>query len=221
MNDDHDLDRRLGDAFTSRAAGMRVSPPDLDELIDRGQQKTRRMLVGGTLGILVIGAAGISVLAGADEAAPSDALLDSLPPAEQTASTTVVLPQATWSCVGPLGTSAGGDVAFYESCTPDGSWSPYAPTTTTIEATVTTVAVPCTIPGCEFQDGEETTSPYNVQPGDYPMLIAERFCTTIDALVAANRWSGPEDFPFPGVVMLIPATGCSAVPATTTTSIPG
>ncbi len=252
MTDDNDFDRRLDAAFASRAGGVHLTPPDIDELFSRGQQRTRRTLVAGSLGVLAIGAVGIFVFANAGGSTPQDALTESLPPVEQMASTTVSLDRTAWSCVGPMGTSEDGAVAFFESCTPGGSWSPYAPTTTTdvpvttvvcstdpistAEATTTVqycgdpivagdtttttsiesgdVVPTCTIPGCLTE--------YVVRTGDYPMRVAEMFCISVDELVAANGWAGPNAFPFPGVAITLPSTAfyCASANPTTTFDAP-
>lgn len=47
---------------------------------------------------------------------------------------------------------------------------------------------------------------YIVGPGDYPVMIAERFCVTITELAEANGWSDISEFPFPDVPISIPSS---------------
>jgi hypothetical protein len=47
---------------------------------------------------------------------------------------------------------------------------------------------------------------YIVSPGDYPVMIAERFCVTITELAEANGWSDISEFPFPDVPISIPSS---------------
>jgi hypothetical protein len=53
---------------------------------------------------------------------------------------------------------------------------------------------------------------YVIETGDYPYLVAEKLCTTITELVAANGWASANDLPHPGVEIAIPnipdATAC-------------
>lgn len=42
-----------------------------------------------------------------------------------------------------------------------------------------------------------TSGTYVVQTGDSPNLVAQKFCTTVSELVAANGWTSANDFPFP------------------------
>ena len=249
MADDNDLHRRLDDAFASRSAGVHRTPPDLDDLVGRGQQKTRRTLVAGSLGVIVIGAVGISVFANSATTSP-EARSDALPPVDEVASTTVVTGRPVWSCVGPLGTSDDGAVAFYESCTPaDGSWSPSAPTTTVLSPDTTVMCVADTIPstveatttiaycGAPANAATTTTSifdpnttpctgpgclpGYTVQSGDYPLKVANLFCVSVDELAAANGWGADAtEFPFPGTVIRIPPGACR-VPPPPSSTIPG
>ncbi len=45
---------------------------------------------------------------------------------------------------------------------------------------------------------------YTVQSGDAPFVLVERFGITLDDLLGVNEWSSPDQFPFPGTVILIP-----------------
>jgi hypothetical protein len=45
---------------------------------------------------------------------------------------------------------------------------------------------------------------YIVSKGDYPVMIAERFCVTITELSNANGWKDISEFPFPDVPISIP-----------------
>jgi hypothetical protein len=56
---------------------------------------------------------------------------------------------------------------------------------------------------CEETNGCE----YIVRTGDYPVMIAERFCVTITELADANGWSDISEFPFPDVPISIPSSG--------------
>lgn len=54
----------------------------------------------------------------------------------------------------------------------------------------------CTVPG--------GCGTYIVQPGDYPIGVAERFCITLTELLAANGWATAATFPAPDVTIMIP-----------------
>ncbi len=45
---------------------------------------------------------------------------------------------------------------------------------------------------------------YVVQAGDYPYLLAEKLCTTLSDLVAANGWTSANDMPYPGAEIVAP-----------------
>jgi hypothetical protein len=91
-----------------------------------------------------------------------------------------------------------------------------APTTALVDRSSTITTVPCTPSGCGLV--------YELQTGDYPLLIAEAFCVTLDELIAANGWSDIGEFGFPGDVIQIPpsSTPCptNVSIATTTTTTP-
>jgi LysM repeat protein len=61
----------------------------------------------------------------------------------------------------------------------------------------------------------EGTQEYTVQSGDAPYVLVERFGVTLEDLLAVNEWSSPDQFPFPGTVILIPPGGKSVAAATT------
>lgn len=56
---------------------------------------------------------------------------------------------------------------------------------------------------------------YVVQPGDYGILVADRFGVALDDLIAFNGWSSDSDFPFPGEEILIPHDGVIVAPPST------
>ncbi len=60
---------------------------------------------------------------------------------------------------------------------------------------------------------------YTVQSGDAPYVLTERFGVTLEDLLGVNEWTNPNQFPFPGTVILIPPGARSvtaAVPSTET-----
>ena len=69
-------------------------------------------------------------------------------------------------------------------------------------------------------EGEGFASPsqeYVVQPGDYPIKVANDFGVPLEDLVNFNGWASDAEFPFPGETILIPpggtTAGCAAAPA--------
>lgn len=59
------------------------------------------------------------------------------------------------------------------------------------------------------------TQQYTVAGGDALYAIADRFCTTADAIVAANGWTDGIAHPlFPGDAITIPGGGCASGPTT-------
>lgn len=50
-----------------------------------------------------------------------------------------------------------------------------------------------------------TGATYTVEAGDYLAGIAEKFDTTVDAIVAANGWAGPDQLIYPGMEIKLPA----------------
>jgi LysM repeat protein len=60
----------------------------------------------------------------------------------------------------------------------------------------------------------EGTQEYEVQSGDAPYLLVERFGVTLEDLLAVNEWTDANQFPFPGTVILIPPGGRSVAAAT-------
>ncbi len=69
-------------------------------------------------------------------------------------------------------------------------------------------------------EGEGFASPsqeYVVQPGDYPIKVANDFGVPLEDLVNFNGWASEAEFPFPGETILIPpggkTVGGSAAPA--------
>lgn len=55
----------------------------------------------------------------------------------------------------------------------------------------------------------EGTQDYEVQAGDYPYLLVERFGVTLDDLLAVNEWASVNEFAGPGAIILIPPGGKS------------
>lgn len=55
--------------------------------------------------------------------------------------------------------------------------------------------------------GDRRFAYYEVQRGDTLRIIASRFDTSVDAIVEANRLSGPNATIFPGQVLRIPTVG--------------
>ncbi|MEQ1700519.1 MAG: LysM domain-containing protein [Ilumatobacteraceae bacterium] len=59
------------------------------------------------------------------------------------------------------------------------------------------------------------TQQYTVAGGDALYVIADRFCTTADAIVAANGWADGIAHPlYPGDAITVPGPGCAGGPAT-------
>jgi LysM repeat protein len=63
----------------------------------------------------------------------------------------------------------------------------------------------------------EGTQEYTVQSGDAPYVLVNRFGVTLEDLLGVNEWTSPDQFPFPGTVILIPPGGKSVAAATTPT----
>ncbi len=63
----------------------------------------------------------------------------------------------------------------------------------------------------------EGTQEYTVQSGDAPYVLVQRFGITLEDLLGVNEWTSPNQFPFPGTVILIPPGGKSVVAATAVT----
>ncbi|MGB0114445.1 MAG: LysM peptidoglycan-binding domain-containing protein, partial [Ilumatobacteraceae bacterium] len=55
----------------------------------------------------------------------------------------------------------------------------------------------------------EGTQDYEIQAGDYPYLLVERFGITLEDLLAVNEWASVNEFAGPGTVILIPPGGKS------------
>lgn len=64
----------------------------------------------------------------------------------------------------------------------------------------------CPFPPSGFP-GDRRYAYYEVQRGDTLQIIAGRFDTSVDAIVEANRLSGPNATIFPGQVLRIPTRG--------------
>lgn len=63
---------------------------------------------------------------------------------------------------------------------------------------------------------------YTVAAGDALYAIADSFCTTADAIVAANAWSDGVNHPlFPGDPITVPGAGCGATGSSVATSAGG
>lgn len=69
---------------------------------------------------------------------------------------------------------------------------------------VTTTTVPSSI----LEDGTTAGSQeYVVQPGDYPLKVAQQFAVPLEDLVNFNGWASVNEFPFPGSTIQIPPGG--------------
>jgi LysM repeat protein len=62
---------------------------------------------------------------------------------------------------------------------------------------------------------------YTVQSGDAPYVLVSRFGITLEDLLGVNEWTDPNQFPFPGTVILIPPGAKSVTAAADTTSTGG
>ncbi len=62
-----------------------------------------------------------------------------------------------------------------------------------------------------LDDGTSVTEQeYTVQPGDYPLKVAEDFGVPLDDLINYNGWASANEFPFPGSTIKIPPGGVAA-----------
>jgi LysM repeat protein len=59
---------------------------------------------------------------------------------------------------------------------------------------------------------------YTVQSGDAPYVLVTRFGISLEDLLGVNEWTDPNQFPFPGTVILIPPGAKSVTAAATTDS---
>ncbi len=100
-----------------------------------------------------------------------------------------------------------------------GSDASSAPTRSTISLstgpTAFVVKPPATtLPPDSVVDGvNPLEQEYEVQPGDYPLKVAEQFGVPLDDLVAYNGWASANEFPFPGTIIKIPPGGTAAATA--------
>jgi LysM repeat protein len=62
---------------------------------------------------------------------------------------------------------------------------------------------------------------YTVQSGDAPYVLVTRFGITLEDLLGVNEWTDPNQFPFPGTVILIPPGARSVTAAADTASSAG
>jgi LysM repeat protein len=87
---------------------------------------------------------------------------------------------------------------------PDVTYVAEVPTST---SPTSTMAVPDpTVRSPDLQQGERL---YQVVTGDYMVAIADRFCTTVDDLVARNDWVDVDSAVlFPGDLIAVPADAC-------------
>ncbi len=148
MSDHHrpdDIEASLDEAFSRRTAALSVTPPTIDDLVERGQQRTRRTLAMATVAVVAFGALGITALAMRTDDAPA---MDALPdPAYPT--TTALSPAGPWTCSGPLGTSPDGSVSYFETCDRSGDVDLGTVPETTIE---------CEYPGASTVDEVAATA---------------------------------------------------------------
>jgi LysM repeat protein len=84
------------------------------------------------------------------------------------------------------------------------------PSTTTTESSATTEASDNS-PATETTTADTERGPcdpgeYTVEPGDYPILVAEKFDLTVEELTKYNHWTPPDylDFPSAGETVKIP-----------------
>ena len=72
-----------------------------------------------------------------------------------------------------------------------------------------------TVPPVDSADGGdpdaivEGTQEYEVQSGDAPFVLVQRFDVSLEDLLGVNEWTDASQFPFPGTVILIPPGGKS------------
>ena len=66
----------------------------------------------------------------------------------------------------------------------------------------------------------EGTQDYEVQAGDYPYLLVERFGITLEDLLAVNEWASVNEFAGPGAIILIPPGGKSVAEVAASASAP-
>jgi hypothetical protein len=104
-------------------------------------------------------------------------------------------------------TSCGGDEGGATQSTIDLSASS---TAFVVRTPATTVPPADTgVPGTGEGGTVEGTQEYEVQAGDYPYLIVERFAISLEDLVNVNEWGSANEFPGPGTIILIPPGGRS------------
>lgn len=83
-----------------------------------------------------------------------------------------------------------------------------ASTAFVVRPPATTVAPVETVPG-DTEAIVEGTQEYEVQSGDAPFVLVNRFGVTLEDLLGVNEWTDASQFPFPGTVILIPPGGKS------------
>jgi hypothetical protein len=230
MNDPDDIHRSLDAAFTARAESVSTEPPPFEQIAERGRQRTSRTLAAATIGLIAVGAAGLLAATSFGSDDPTGpGVGDALPaPNDEQYLVPTTTSDIAWACSGQLGSFDDGAITYYQSCEQqpvltDGSFPFPTTTTATDESPTTTLhdpatTVSCTVSGCNSQQGVAVE--YEIQDGDYPLLIANAHCVTLDDLLAANGWTDFNELGFPGDVMQIPParTPCptNATVATTT-----
>jgi len=84
-----------------------------------------------------------------------------------------------------------------------------ASTAFVVRTPATTVPVDSVAVAGETGTVVEGTQDYTVQAGDAPYVLVQRFEITLEDLLNVNEWTDPNQFPFPGTVILIPPGGKS------------
>lgn len=80
-------------------------------------------------------------------------------------------------------------------------------------------ATTTTVPGAE--GFASPSQEYVVQPGDYPIKVADDFGVPLEDLVNFNGWASDAEFPFPGETILIPPGGRTATSDSASTESAG
>lgn len=225
MNDSRDpldpLEHDLYRAFSSRSTSIEPAAPPFETLGAPSQQPRRTLLVAASVALIGVGGFAFANLDGPADGGQGVADGEVLP-APTDSPTPSPADGAIWACTGPVEPSGvaptdNGAPTYWRTCTPASELDTIATVTTTIvidasapagapddDATATTSTVLdssmpsiCTVPG--------GCGTYTVAAGDNPTSVAEQFCVTATELAAANNWLSFEEFPQPGVDILVPS----------------